>query len=149
MYSKFLETTDPIVSTLPVTTTSSSAINGAAVDRLGYLSAGLLFQSGVNPSIPTGVVAALKVQHSDTTTSGDFTDFITSIPNFGSASDLTAASATKYYNLDLTGAKRYVRTVTTFTFTGGSSPSMIFTTAFVLGDKNVEPANAAVVYSAD
>lgn len=145
MYSDFLERTLGVTAFLPLTSTSSSAQNGVAVDRTGYLSAGLVVSAGINPSVPTGVTTAVKVQHSDTTTSGDFVDFAT-IETFGTASDLSAASVTKYYNVNLRGAKRYIRVVLTNTYTGGTSPSSVQSAVFILGDKNVTPAGAATVY---
>jgi hypothetical protein len=149
MFSQFLETAVPVAEVLPIITIGTATVKGIAVDRLGYLSAVLEYIAGINPSVPTGFTVAIKVQHSDTTTDGDFVDFITSIATFGAADSVAAASVVKYYDLDLTGAKRYIRTVNVLTFTGGSSPSSIWAETFFLGDKNVEPAGNAVVYSAD
>ncbi len=127
-------------------TISTATVKGVAVDRLGYLSACLAYIAGINPSVPTGFTVATTVQHSDTTTDGDFVDFITTIPTFGTASTLAAASVAKYWDLDLTGAKQYIRSVTVITFTGGSSPSSIWAEFFILGDKNMESVGNAVVY---
>jgi hypothetical protein len=145
MYSDFLEKTDAVTAILPVSSTSASAINGVAIDRTGYLSAGVCLTVGINPSVPTGFTTLIKVQHSLTSTSGDFVDFA-AIETFGSAADLTAASVTKYYNVNLRGARKYIRVVVVNTFTGGSSPSSLFGAVVVLGDKNVEPANSSTVY---
>lgn len=149
MKSSFLERTLGVAEVLPVITINTATVKGVAVDRTGYLSATLAYIAGINPSVPTGFTVATKIQHSDTTTDGDFVDFITSIPTFGTAADLSAASVEKYWDLDLTGAKKYIRSVTVITFTGGSSPSAIWAETFILGDKNVEPAGASVVYVAD
>jgi hypothetical protein len=145
MKSAFLERTLSVPTSLPVVTVNTATVNGVGVDRLNYLSAALEFISGVCPSVPTGVVVAIKVQDSDSQGSG-FADFITTIPSFGTAADLSAASVGKYWDLDLTGARRYIRVVATITFTGGTNPSMVWSSAFILGDKNAEPAGAAIVY---
>lgn len=149
MFSQFLETAVPTAEVLPIITIGTATVKGIAVDRLGYLSAVLEYIAGINPSIPTGFTVATKIQHSDTTTDGDFVDFITSIATFGTASTLAAASVANYWDVDLTGAKRYIRTYNVLTFTGGTSPSNIWSQTFFLGDKNVEPAGNATVYSAD
>lgn len=145
MYSHFFEKTNGVAAQLPVITVGNGAVNGVAVDRLGYLSCAVFYIAGICPSVPTGFTVALKVQHSDTTTSGDFVDFAT-LETFGTASDLSAASVAKYYDVNLRGAKRYIRTVETLTFTGGSSPSQLASIGIVLGDKNVEPVANATVY---
>lgn len=145
MFSDFLEKTNTVTAILPVSSTSSSDINGVAIDRTGYLSTGVVITVGINPSVPTGFTTQIRLQHSDTTTSGDFVDFA-AIETYGSAADLTAASVTKYYNVNIRGAKQYIRVVVKNTFTGGSSPSSLFGAVCVLGDKNVEPAGLATVY---
>ena len=145
MYSHFIEKTNAVTGLLPVITVGNGAVAGVAVDRLGYLSCGLLYTAGICPSVPTGFTVAMKIQHSDTTTSGDFVDFAT-IETFGTAADLSAASVTTYWDVNLRGAKRYIRAVQTLTFTGGSSPSQLAAIAVVLGDKSVDPAGNAVVY---
>jgi len=148
MFSKFLERTNLAAAVLPVITVGTATVNGIAIDRNGYISAGLAYIAGINPSVPTGFTVALKIQHSALSGSG-YVDFITSIPTFGTAADLSAASVAKYFDIDLTGAKQFVRVVATLTFTGGASPSAIWAAELVLGDKNVEPAGNSVVYLAD
>jgi hypothetical protein len=147
--SSFLERSLGVAEVLPVITINTATVKGIAVDRTGYLSARLDHIAGICPSVPTGFTVAVKIQHSVDATDGNFSDFITSIATFGLASDLSAASVQKYWDLDLTGAKAFIRSVTVITFTGGSSPSSIWSQTLVLGDKNVEPVGNAVVYSAD
>lgn len=90
---------------LAATTTS------AAIDLQGYNAAELI--------VATGAIAAagdfdIKLQHSDTTTSGDFTD----VPEDGVKSDAPASlAADSTYRIGYTGGsdgnKRYVRAVAT------------------------------------
>jgi len=144
MYSDFLNKTKTVTGQLPVITVGNGAVNGVAIDRTGYLSASVVYSAGICPSIPTGFTAALKIQDSADGSTG-WADFAT-IVTLGTAADLSAASVTASYDVNIRGAKKYIRTVETLTFTGGASPSQLASLTVVLGDKNVEPVNVATVY---
>lgn len=137
MYSSFLERTNAVQTILPVVTVGNSTVTGVAVDRQGWLSAGVEYTAGVCPSVPTGFTVALVVKDC-ATTNGTFAAYAT-IPTFGTAGGLSAASTVKYQNIDLRGAKRYILVEETLTFTGGSSPSQVGGVSFILGDASNEP----------
>ncbi|WP_426036493.1 hypothetical protein [Brevundimonas sp. DC300-4] len=91
----------PVVSLIPAAIAATA--NGAAIDLQGFDSAEFI--------VNTGAIAAagdytVKVQHSSTTTSGDFTDC--------AAADLLGAlpaslAADTVYRVGYKGGKRYVR----------------------------------------
>jgi hypothetical protein len=137
MYSSFLERTSAVQTILPVITISNATVTGVAVDRTGYLSCGVEYTAGVCPSLPTGFTVALVVRDC-LTSNGTFADYAT-IPTFGTAGGLSAASTVKYQNVDLRGAKRWILVSETLTFTGGSSPSQIGGVNFIFGDASNEP----------
>jgi len=144
MFSNFLNKTNAFTGILPVITVGNGAVNGVALNRTGYLSAAVVYTAGICPSIPTGFTAALKIQDSPDGSTG-WADFVT-IATLGTAADLSAASTTQYFDVNIRGAKKYIRVVQTLAFTGGTSPSQLAAIALVLGDKNIEPANVATVY---
>ncbi len=137
MYSSFLERTSAVQAILPVVTISNATVTGVVVDRTGYQSVGVAYSAGVCPSVPTGFTVALVVKDC-LTTNGTFAAYAT-IPTFGTAGGLSAASTVKYQNVDLRGAKQYILVEETLTFTGGSSPSQIGGVDFIFGDATNEP----------
>ena len=107
----------------------TAAENGTTIDLQGFGSA--LF------SINTGAVVAdgdfgVKLQESDTTTSGDFTD-VTAGDILGDVDATLEASST--YDLGYTGRKRYVRLAVTKA--GGTS--IAIGAVAVLGHAAVSP----------
>jgi hypothetical protein len=132
MYSSFLERTNAAQAILPVVTIGNSTVTGVVIDRQNYKSCAIEYSAGVTPSIPTGFTVALVLKDC-ATTNGTFAAYAT-VPTFGTASDLSAASTVKYQNIDLSGAKRYVLVEETLTFTGGSSPSNAHSVSLILGD---------------
>jgi len=136
MFSSFLERTNAAQTILPVVTVGNSTVTGVTVDRQNYLSCALEYSAGVNPSVPTGFTVAIIIEHS-TTTNSNFATWVT-IPTFGTAADLSAASTVVYQNVDLRGANRYIRAKETLTFTGGTSPSSAHGVNFILGDAITE-----------
>ena len=85
----------------------AATATGAAIDLAGFNSATVLINTGA--IVSAGDFTA-KLQESDTTTGGDFTDV--------AAGDLVGTfpaslAADTLYKVGYTGTKRYVRTITT------------------------------------
>ena len=137
MYSSFLDRTSAVQTILPVITISNATVTGVAVDRTGYQSCCVEYTAGVCPSVPTGFTVALVVKDC-LTSNGTFAAYAT-IPTFGTAAALSAASTVKYQNVDLRGAKQWILVEETLTFTGGSSPSQVGGVNFIFGDASNEP----------
>lgn len=83
--------------------------NGAAVDLQGFNSATLVINTG---AIAGDGLFAVKLQESDTTTSGDFTD-VAAGDLLGALPDGLAANSA--YKQGYKGTKRYIRAVITKT----------------------------------
>ena len=85
----------------------SAAVQGPAIDTLGF--------DSIAFTVATGAIVGagdfgLKLQESDTTTGGDFTDAAAEVVDTNAPATLAAASA---YKLGYTGFKRYVRLAVT------------------------------------
>lgn len=145
MKSTFIERTTSVKQILPVITVGNGTVKGVGFDRTGYLSAAIVYAAGICPSVPTGFTVVLKVQDSADDVDGNYADFAT-VATFGTAADLSAASVVKHFDVNLRGAKTWVRVTETLTFTGGTSPSQLGSVCLVLGDKNVEPVDSTTVY---
>lgn len=91
----------------------AASINGNAIDTLGYGSVAFVVTTG---AIASAGDFSAKVQESDTTTSGDFTDVAAG--QFDSNAPATLA-ADASYKLGYRGFKRYARVV--LTKAGGTS----------------------------
>jgi len=87
----------------------SATTKGTAVDLQGFNSAAVVVNTG---AITSAGLYVVKVQESDTTTDGDFTDV--------AAGDLVGTlpaslAATSVYKVGYVGGKRYIRAVITKT----------------------------------
>lgn len=91
----------------------AAAATGPAIDLLGFESVTFAVNTG---AIAGGGDFGVKVQESDTTTSGDFTDAAAAVVDTDAPATLAAASS---YKLGYRGSKRYVRLA--LTTAGGTS----------------------------
>lgn len=108
----------------------SAAGEGPAIDTLGF--------GRIAFGVTTGAIVGsgdfgVKLQHSDTSVGGDFTDVPAGFTDSNTPATLVASSA---YKLGYRGTKRYVRLA--YTKAGGTSIALA--AAAVLGD----PASAPV-----
>ena len=118
---------------------------GEGVDRQGYQSALVLVAAALNISAISGdntSTITVQVEHSETTTDGDFENFGSAVVRSVVAEATGIAHTLMAIPLDLTGAKRYLRAKAKVT-----SGANTFTTtiphslgaAFVLGGGPVKP----------
>jgi hypothetical protein len=116
----------------------AAVINGNAIDRVAHnraLSCVLHQIAGAISGAPTGASIVTKLQHSpDGTTWTDFTliDGVT----VATTAALTAANTENSLSINLGSAARYIRPVTTITFTGGTSPAALVAVDLVLGGED-------------
>lgn len=101
----------PVVSLIPAAIAATAS--GSAIDLQGFNSAEFLVNTG---AIASAGDYTVKVQHSDTTTGGDFADCATA-DLLGSLPASLAADTV--YRVGYKGGKRYVRHV--ITKNGGTS----------------------------
>lgn len=95
-----------VVSTL-VPVDYAATTKGTAVDLQGFNSATLVVNSG---AITSAGLYDVKLQHSDTTTDGDFAD-VAAGDKIGALP--TALAASSVYKQGYKGSKRYIRAVIT------------------------------------
>jgi hypothetical protein len=91
----------------------SAAVQGPAIDTLGFDSLAFTVNTG---AIVSAGDFGVKVQESDTTTGGDFTDAAADVVDSNAPATLAANST---YKLGYTGHKRYARLA--LTKAGGTS----------------------------
>lgn len=117
----------------PQSDSGGSAVNGAAIDRMGYDSLVATVITGAISGSPTTTSMAVKVQHCDTSggTYADVTD---------ATATITAADSVAEINVDCRALKRYVRVTETTTFSGGSTPAVLVGGTIALGQPSVGPA---------
>lgn len=118
---------------------AGGAYASAAIDRLGFGAVKAIYAVGAASGAPTGQSLPCKLQESDTTTAGDFTD----LASGGSFTTLTANDTSSIKTWDLRPRKRYIRFVATPDFTGGTSPAQQISVVAVLGDPDTLPAQGA------
>ena len=131
----------PITSIFPQSS-AAAVINGSSLQRSAHglpLSAVLHQHIGAIGGAPSAASVVSKIQHSpDNATWADYT------PDGASAvattAALTAATTGNRLNVDLSGANDFIRIVTTITFTGGTSPTVIVAAELIIGGESLLPA---------
>ena len=113
---------------------AAATINGAAIDRQGYLSCVLHHAAGAAAGAPTARTVDTKLQDSADGTAG-WLDLANA-----AAAQLIADNTEAEKNVELTGARRYIRAVTTVTFTGGTSPTIPVAATLTLAGRDLLPA---------
>lgn len=119
----------------PTNSAASATNKGAAIDRLGFLSAVIACAVGAAAGGPSAQSAIFKLQESDTTTDGDFVDV-----SGKALAAMTADNASGYIDVNLQGLKRYIRVVCTVALTGGSTPTLPVAATVILGGADSLPA---------
>jgi hypothetical protein len=110
----------------------AATVTGSAITKGDAQSAVLFGFTGAATGTPTTTSVTYKVQDC-ATSGGTYADFAT-------ASAAIGASATSTTNVNLAGAKAYLKVVATVAFTGGSTPAVQLCAALVLGGKSVLPS---------
>jgi hypothetical protein len=123
----------------PPVAAAAGVVNGTGIDRLGANFCVLESVTGAVTGAPTTQTQDVKLQHSDALGSG-YVDFLPGgVAAAGAVAQITAANSRKRKQIDLRGAKRYIRAVTTTAFTGGTTPTLASYVAVVLGGYDVLP----------
>lgn len=117
----------------PQSLSGATPAEGDALDRQNFGSCVLLAQVGDATGSPTSYAVTVKLQESDTTTGGDFTDVA------GKSFVLDADGESADLDVDLRTLKRYIRLVATPAFTGGTSPTVSVQGSIITGGDNTLP----------
>jgi hypothetical protein len=131
-----------VSSIIPQSVTGSSAVDGVAVDTLGYDNAKIHVYAAEASGSPSAASLAVTLQES--ATSGG--TYANALDNTGTVigftlSGLQAAagvSAARVEGLNL-NRKRFLRVVVTPTFTGGTSPAILAYGEIVFGNSLQDP----------
>jgi hypothetical protein len=118
---------------------AAGAVNGTGFDRIGYNSCVLTVVTGAISGGSDSQTVAAKIQHSsDDSAYADYTD-----PSTGAAAAITtisSASSADSVDVNLIGAKKYIRVVLTPAFVGGTTPKIGCGAVVILGGAVKEPA---------
>ena len=117
----------------PANDDGAAAINGASIDRQNLESCVLHAACGAATGTPTTQTVDAKLQDSADGSTGwaDITG--------ASVAQMTGDDEDQYKDIDLSGAKRYVRAVVTVAFTGGTSPKIPVACTIALGGAKEKP----------
>jgi hypothetical protein len=119
---------------------SAGTVNGTGIDRRGFNFLILEAQTGVATGTPTSFTMDVKLQHSDVVGSG-YADFQPGgVAIAGAVAQITAVSSRKRKQIDLRGAKAFVRVVNVIAFVGGTSPTLANVATMQLSGADVLPA---------
>jgi len=129
-----LDTTNSL-GAIPPQSNDGTAVTGAAIDRLGFGAGKLMFEAAAASGDPTAATTAVKITHCDTE-DGTYEDFV-ELETELSISDAVATA----YDINLAGAKRYLKVVVDSTYTDGTSPANVIAAKLVLGDSDENPAD--------
>jgi hypothetical protein len=112
-------------------TVTAGTLNGTGVDRRGYEFGAMLLTTGFTMGSPTAMTVTCTVQDSaDNSTFAAFGDYSVCI---------TSTNVLKRINIDLNGARRYVRPTMVAVFDGGTAPSVYLRAITVLDAFRVLP----------
>lgn len=131
-----------VVATSVAPQAASASVNGSGIDRFAHnlpLSCVLHQVLGADSGSPSSFSVQTKLQHSpDDSTWADY-----DAPGSSTVAEtaaLTAVSTENSVAIDLSSADRYVRAVTTISFTGGTSPTIDVAADIVFGGEPLAPA---------
>jgi hypothetical protein len=119
---------------------SAGTVNGTGIDRRGFNFLILEAQTGVTTGTPTSFTMDVRLQHSDVVGSG-YTDYQPGgVATAGAVAQITAASSRRRKQIDLRGAKAFVRVVNVIAFVGGTTPTLANVATMQLAGADVLPA---------
>ncbi|MGO9038547.1 MAG: hypothetical protein ACLPV2_09865 [Steroidobacteraceae bacterium] len=119
----------------------AGTLNGASIDRFSHnlpLTCLLHHAVGAISGAPSAMTVSTTIQNAPDNST--WTNYLYDGTHQAVVQALTAANTDAQASFDLTMAQRYVRAVTTISFTGGSTPSVIVAADIVLGGENMPPA---------
>lgn len=126
-----------VTSVLPQSSTGGT-ISGSAVDRYAHgvaLSCLVHHVAGAITGSPSAASVVTTIEDSADGSTGWGT-----VPNSTGPTNLTAQNTEASSSVNLSSAKRYVRTKTVVTLTGGSSPAALVAADIILGGAAELPA---------
>lgn len=131
-----------VIGTVPAAV-SAGTRNGSAIDRtvaggVHYGTCTLFAASGAATGAPTTQTLDAKIQDSADGSTG-WADYKPDGTTVAAATQITAVNSSSELDVDLQGAKRYIRVVEVVAFTGGTTPTLGAQTVIVLGGADRTP----------
>ncbi len=128
---------------VPVTAGAATRTSGA-IDRQAIgnpQSCKLVLATGAATGAPDSFTADLKIQDC-ATSGGSYTDYV---PPRGVAADaavtqITADNTVSQKDVDLSGAKQFLKLVEVLAMTGGTSPKQAMVSSLIVCGENIAPA---------
>lgn len=105
----------------------TSTLTGSAVDVLDYEGPAMFILNAAAATAGTSPTLDVKIQHSDTTTSGDFVDVTGGA--FTQVTDVAGTAGVQKKILNVASLKKYVRVIGTIA--GTNTPTFDFAVEFV------------------
>lgn len=118
----------------PTNAGAAETVNGAAIDRQGFLSGVLHHACGAAAGTPTGQTVDSKLQDS-ADGSTDWQDLSPAI----AATQLVADDTDAEVDVDLSGARQFIRVVTAVVLTAGTTPTIPVAATVTLGGADETP----------
>ena len=129
----------------PQLVSGSTILTGNIIDRKDYQAGLLSLNFGATTGTPTGTQLAVIVQHGDAANLSDSATYVTVAASLGAADANFTAGTELAYDINLEGAKRYVRFAVTPTFTAGTTPKVNLCASLALEDGTSEPSGQSVI----
>ena len=123
-----------VLLTPPVAAKSAGSVTGPAINRLGFQSLAMFAALGAETGSPTGRTVTVTIQDSADGSTG-WADYKPDLVVTASVEAVAAGAAGLPSNVDLTGAKEYIRAVEVLAFTGGTTPTRFVNIIGVLSGK--------------
>jgi hypothetical protein len=124
----------PVVGTAPFAATAGT-VTGSAIDRTGFTRMTLVAAVGAATGTPTSFTVNSKVTHCDTS-GGSYVDLT------GAAITAMTAAGVGQKEIDLKGAKQFLKIVTVTAFVGGTTPTSPNSVLAILSGADTQPASS-------
>ncbi len=115
-----------VVSALAAAARRTSTLTGTAFDALSYEAEALIVLNASAATAGTTPTLDVKLQHSDTTTAGDFVDTGYA---FAQVTDVSGTAGVQTLKVNISDLKRYLRVIGTIA--GTNTPTFDFSVEFV------------------
>lgn len=116
-----------VVLALAAAARRTTTLTGSATDVLSYEGEALIVLNASAATAGTNPTLDVKLQHSDTTTSGDFTDVAGA--TFTQVTDVSGTAGVQTLKLNVSDLKRYLRVIGTIG--GTDTPTFDFSVEFI------------------
>eukprot|EP00919_Chromeraceae_sp_WS-2016_P047586 GHVR01112737.1.p2 GENE.GHVR01112737.1~~GHVR01112737.1.p2 ORF type:complete len:148 (+),score=14.73 GHVR01112737.1:176-619(+) len=129
-----------VAGNVPVAAVQAGAMTGVAIDRDGYNSCVVHVATGAVTGSPDAISVTCKVYHSLDNSADPFAVYKPDGTNEAAITAVTAASSQGQLDVNLAGAKRYIKLYPVLAVTGGSGPPTVMVqTTVALGGATAPP----------